>query len=140
MTETTLQKSIYIKASREQVWEHLTKPEFLAKWFHRPKTELKQGEEFAFYGRESGDKLIWGEVIDASPFDRLEYTFTVAPMGDAVSTVVWTLQAVAGGTRLSLLHSGLPQGEAAFGLTLALDHGWDKHIDDLRLQLIALTE
>jgi uncharacterized protein YndB with AHSA1/START domain len=139
MIDATLQKSIYIKASRPQVWEYLTKPEFIEKWFHTPKSELKQGEDFAMYGRDSGEKMIWGKVIDASPFDRLEYTFTIAPMGDAISTVVWTLQEVAGVTRLSLEHSGLPQRDATSGLTWALDHGCDKHIDDLRAQLIELT-
>jgi len=53
-------------------------------------------------------------------------------MGDATSTVLWTLTEVAGGTRLSLEHSGLPQGEDAFGLTLALDKGWDDHIARMR--------
>lgn len=47
-------------------------------------------------------------------------------MGGAGSTVKFTLDAVAGGgTRLSLEHSGLPTTQEAFGLTLALDKGWD---------------
>ncbi|MGB0958797.1 MAG: SRPBCC family protein [Halocynthiibacter sp.] len=59
----------------------------------------------------------------AEPFTRLEYTFTIAPMGDATSTLKWNLEDVAGGTRLSLRHDGLPQGADMFGLTLALDTG-----------------
>ena len=131
MTDTILQKSIYLKATPAQVWAHLTEPEKLAIWFHKPKTALVEGE-YEMLGAESGDKLMWGKVLLVEPFTRLEYTFTIAPMGDAVSTVRWRLEEVAGGTRLSLSHEGLPQGEEAFGLTLALDKGWDDHLARMR--------
>ena len=78
---------------------------------------------------------IWGEVRVAKPPKYLEYTFTVKPMGDAVSVVKWTLEPVAGGTRLDLLHEGLPQGAEAFGLILALDNGWDEHFGKMRVAL-----
>lgn len=131
MTDTILRKSIYLKATPAQVWAYLTEPEKLAIWFHKPETALVDGE-YEMFGAESGDKLMWGKVLLAEPFTRLEYTFTIAPMGDAVSTVRWSLDEVAGGTRLSLSHEGLPQGEEAFGLTLALDKGWDDHLARMR--------
>ncbi|MEE9375836.1 MAG: SRPBCC domain-containing protein [Rhizobiaceae bacterium] len=137
MTDTILRKSIYLNASKEQVWEYLTDPDKLAIWFHKPKAPLKGGEDYAMYGAESGDKLMWGEVLKSNPFDELEYTFTIAPMGGATSTVNWKLEDVAGGTRLSLEHTGLPQGAEAFGLTLALDKGWDDHIGRMRESLSA---
>jgi uncharacterized protein YndB with AHSA1/START domain len=128
----TLNKSIYLKASKADVWAFLTDPDKLAMWFHKPKTALAQGDAYAMYGATSGDKLMWGDIITATPHDYLEYTFTIAPMGDATSTVKWTLEDVAGGTRLSLVHEGLPAGGDAFGLTLALDKGWDGHFAQLR--------
>jgi len=131
MTDTILQKSIYLKATPAQVWAYLTEPAKLAIWFHKPKAALVEGE-YEMFGAESGDKLMWGEVLLAEPFSRLEYTFTIAPMGDMVSTVRWNLEEVAGGTRLSLSHDGLPPGEEAFGLTLALDKGWDDHLARMR--------
>ena len=57
---------------------------------------------------------------------------SVNRLGEAASTVRWTLEEVPGGTRLSLEHTGLPQGAAAFDLTLALDEGWDKHLQQMR--------
>lgn len=132
MTDNTLRKSIFLKASKPTVWAYLTDPEKLAIWFHKPKTALSDGEDYAMYGAQSGDKMMWGTVTQAAPHDVLEYTFTIAPMGDATSTVRWTLEEVAGGTRLSLEHSGLPQGEDAFGLLLALDKGWDEHLGRMR--------
>ena len=131
MTDTTLRKSIYVKATPAQVWAYLTEPAKLAKWFHRPETALTPGA-YAMFGVESGDKLMWGEVTVADPFSQLEYTFTIAPMGDAVSTVTWLLTEVPGGTNLTLHHVGLPQGADAFGLTLALDKGWDDHLGRMR--------
>jgi uncharacterized protein YndB with AHSA1/START domain len=128
----TLNKSIYLKASKADVWAFLTDPDKLAMWFHKPKTALAQGDAYAMYCTTSGDKLMWGDIITATPHSYLEYTFTIAPMGDATSTVKWTLEDVAGGTRLSLVHEGLPAGEDAFVLTLALDKGWDGHFAQLR--------
>ena len=131
MSATEIRKSIFLKATPEQVWEYLTDPDKLAIWFHKPKSPIALGD-YAMYGTESGDKLMWGTVSVCDPHERLEYTFTITPMGDAVSTVKWQLNPVAGGTQLSLQHSGLPQGEAAFGLTLALDKGWDDHLGRMR--------
>lgn len=135
MTDTTIRKAIYLQASREVVWDYLTQPDKLATWFHAPKTPLAEGRKLEMFGTESGDKLIWGDVKVARAPEYLEYSFTVKPMGDAVSTVKWTLETVAGGTRLSLEHVGLPQGADAFGLTLSLDKGWDEHIARMRTHI-----
>ena len=132
MTDSVLQKTIFLRAKPETVWAYLTEPERLAEWFHKPQRTLAQGQKLEMYGTTSGDLLIWGEVREARAPEYLEYTFTVKPMGDAVSVVKWTLTPVAGGTRLSLLHEGLPQTAEAFGLILALDNGWDEHFGKMR--------
>lgn len=132
MTNNTLRKTIFLQASRETVWQFLTQPDKIGTWFHAPTAPLKQGEEFALYGNESGDRVVWGQVREARAPEYLEYSFTIKPMNGAESTVRWTLDKVPGGTRLSLEHEGLPAGEAAFGLTLALDKGWDGHLGQLR--------
>lgn len=135
MTDNVIRKTIYLKATPEQVWDYLTDPDKLVLWFHKPKAPLEQGNELKMYGAESGNLLIWGTVNAARRPEYLEYTFTIGPMGNAVSLVKWTLTPVAGGTRLSLEHSGLPQGAEAFGLTLSLDEGWDEHIGRMRVLL-----
>ncbi len=131
MTDTILRKSIYLKTTPDKVWAYLTDPDKLAIWFHKPKTPLVKGD-YEMFGTESGDKLMWGKVLVAEPFSRLEYTFTIKPMGDQSSTVKWRLEEVPGGTHLSLVHEGLPQGAEAFDLTLALDKGWDGHLGRMR--------
>ena len=135
MTDTLIRKSIFLKATREEVWAYLTQPDKVAIWFHAPKAPLAEGQKLEMFGTESDDLLIWGDVIVARPPEYLEYTFTIKPMGDATSTVKWTLAEVPGGTQLDLSHSGLPQGVDAFGLTLALDKGWDDHIGRMRADL-----
>lgn len=134
MTDTTLTKTIYLRAAPSKVWAYLTDPDKLAIWFHKPKTPLAEGA-YEMFGTESGDKLMWGDVLVAEPFKRLEYTFSIAPMAGQSSTVKWALEEVPGGTKLSLRHEGLPQGEEAFGLTLALDKGWDDHLARMRASL-----
>ncbi len=131
MTDTVLQKTIYLKATPAQVWAYLTEPEKLAIWWMKPTAPLIEGD-YEMIGADTGDRVISGKVLIAQPFDRLEYTFTIAPMAGRISTVKWRLTQVPGGTQLSLCHEGLPQGADAFDLILALDEGWDKHIARMR--------
>lgn len=137
MTDNTIRKAIYLKASRVHIWDHLTKPELLKTWFHVPSTELTMGEPYEMFGRESGEKLCWGRVRDATPYDRLEYTFSMEQTHGVKSKVIWSLKEVENITRLSLVHSGLPRKAEELGLTLALDKGWDDHIAQLRVALDA---
>lgn len=134
MTETVLTKTIYLRATPAKVWDYLTDPDKLAIWFHKPKAALAAGA-YEMFEVESGDRLMWGEILVAEPFKRLEYTFSVKPMMGQSSTVKWVLEEVPGGTKLSLRHEGLPQGEEAFGLTLALDKGWDDHLARMRASI-----
>lgn len=138
MTDNTLRKSIYVKASRAQVWDFLTQPEQMKTWFHAPKAPLELGEHFELFGANSDEKLAWGRVRDYSEGERLEYTFSIAAMDGEKSKVIWTLKDAEPGTRVSLVHSGLPRGAQKFDLLLALDKGWDAHIADMRTQLIDL--
>lgn len=135
MTHRTLRKTIFLRADRAEVWDFLTQPEHLAKWFHAPKAPLAEGEKLEMFGTESGNLLIWGEVRVMRPPEYLEYTFTVKPMGDAESLVKWTLMEVPGGTQLALEHEGLPASAEAFDLILALDKGWDGHFGQMRAAL-----
>ncbi len=132
MTGNTIRKSIFLKADADTVWQWLTDPDKLAIWFHKPPKPLQDGEAFEMFGTTSGDRLIWGEVKQARRPHHLEYSFVVKPLGDHETRVIWTLEDVPGGTRLTLEHAGLPAGAEAFDLTLALDKGWDDHISRMR--------
>ncbi len=129
---TTIRKSIYLAADKPTVWAFLTEVDKVKVWFHRYDADLENGREYRIFGQDTGKELGRGTVLRAEPHDLLEYTFAIGPMEGADSTVLWTLEAVAGGTRLSLEHSGLADGAEGFGLVLALDKGWDDHLARMR--------
>ena len=138
---TTIQKTIFIKASRETVWSFLTEASKLAQWFHAANANLEEGKPYALLGDASDpeSKMCWGDVQTVDKPSTLIYTFSVKPMGDAVTTVSWTLEEAAGGTRLTLVHEGVGEATeaAGFGVLFALDVGWDKHFEKLRTVAVA---
>ncbi len=131
MENGTIEKTIHIAAPREMVWDYLTKSEHLAKWFHRPDSDLGDGQDFDMKGKD-GDVLCTGNVDEMHPHDRLSYSFTAGPMNGLVTRVAWTLTVVPGGTRLGLVHSGFGADATGFGLLAAFDKGWDGHLIRLR--------
>lgn len=135
MTATTITKSVFLNAPKQVVWEFLTKKDKLARWFHPAEDDLREGEAYTLLDqRNDMTRICWGTVLEMRPYDSLVYTFTVKPLEGAMTTVRWTLEEAAGGTRLSLEHEGIEQaaGEAAFMMLSALDAGWDEHFGRLR--------
>jgi len=138
---TTISKSIFLAASRDTVWEYLTDKDKLGQWFHPAADSLSEGKPFALLAdpADSDSKICWGDVLSAKKPSSLSYTFTIKPLGGAVTTVSWTLEEAAGGTKVTLTHEGIGEaaGEAALGLLMALDEGWDKHFSKLRDLVVA---
>ena len=134
MTTHVIEKTLVLPHSREKVWDYLTKSDELAKWIHRTETDLSDNDGFSM-PREDGDPLCWGEVQEMSPPERLTYSFTARPMNGLMTTVTWELEAIETGTRLRMVHTGIPAGAEAFGLLTAFDKGWDGHFVRLRADL-----
>ncbi len=137
MTNNTIIKTIFINASPDTVWDYLTDKDKLATWFHPAEANLETGKPFSLVSKSdegTSEKICWGNVLKMDRPKTLVYTFTIKPLGGAETTVTWTLEATHGGTRLLLEHSGIDKaaGEAALGLLMALDSGWDKHFAALR--------
>ncbi len=137
MSETTITKTIFLKADTDTVWTFLTDKDRLAEWFHPAEADLRQGSDYALMGRaEDGSavKKCWGSVVESKRPEKLVYTFTIEPLGGAMTTVTWLLEEAFGGTRLTLRHEGIGEaaGDAALPLLTALDTGWDAHLGRLR--------
>lgn len=136
MSTTNINKSIFIAASRDTVWDYLTDKDKLGEWFHPAEANLVEGMPYALLEdpTDSDSKMCWGDVLSAKKPSFLSYTFTIKPLGGAMTTVNWSLEEAAGGTRVSLTHEGIGEaaGDAALGLLMALDAGWDKHLSALR--------
>ena len=136
MSTTTINKSIFLAAPRETVWDYLTDKDKLGEWFYPAAENLVEGKSYALLGdaADSNSKMCWGDVLSAKEPSFLSYSFTIKPMGGAMTTVNWTLEEAAGGTRVTLIHEGIGEaaGDAALGLLMALEEGWDKHFVKLR--------
>ncbi len=75
--------------------------------------------------------MCWGQVKEMRPHEYLRWSVTIGPLNGVMTSVEWRLETVPGGTRLSLEHSGLPEGIKGFGLVGALDKGWHEHLSRL---------
>lgn len=136
MTDT-IHKTAFFAATQEQVWEYLTDKDKLGTWFHPAKENLVEGNDYELLCMtDDGTRVpqIWGKVLKATPYHTLTYTFIIHPFEGRETTVSWTLEPIAGGTRLRLAHKGVSAaaGDKALDLLMALDKGWDKHLNAFR--------
>jgi len=137
MNSTTISKTIFIDAPRETVWSYLTEKDKLALWFHTANANFTEGKDYYFTHKnrdEDNKPLIWGKVVTMEAPNKLVYTFTIEPFGEADTTVTCLLEEAATGTRLSLMHEGVAEatGPMAMQLLMSLDSGWDEHLSDFR--------
>ena len=142
MTDATLTKTIFFAASREVVWSFLTEADKLALWFHRADADLAEGRDYALIGQAadgSDVRQCWGKVLRMEPPSILVYSFTIKPLAGAMTKVTWRLEEAHGGTMVTLTHEGIAEaaGQAALGLIMALDAGWDEHLVRLRAAVAA---
>ncbi|MGR3714850.1 MAG: SRPBCC family protein [Shimia sp.] len=129
--DTTIRKSVFLAAPKTRVWDFLTKADLLGNWFHPADADLAEGKDYMLRSQNEGDKMCWGKVEEAKPHDYMKWSFTVGPMNGEMTTVEWQLADAPGGTRLTLVHSGLPTDTDAFGLVMALDKGWNGFLSNL---------
>ena len=127
----TIRKSVMLSASKDTVWDHLTRAELLGKWFNPARADLSEGQPYELYNAANDDTLCWGTVEKLSPKDHMRWSFTVSPLNGTMTTVTWDLETVPGGTQLSLVHSGLPEGAEDFAVVLGFDKGWHEFMGRL---------
>jgi uncharacterized protein YndB with AHSA1/START domain len=99
-------------APRELVWDVITNPERIGRWWGRHHTEtiveeqdVRVGGRWRYVSRASDreDVPFQGEFLELDPPARLVYTFTVdiPGMSDTVGVITTTLEDVDGRTRLT---------------------------------------
>lgn len=134
MSDPVMIKTIYLKATREKVWRHLTEKDLLARWFHETDRDLTANASFQYYSFDldrADRKLMWGQVLEIDPPQKLVHTFTHQWLKGVVTTVTWELVAIDGGTQLTMTHQGIPDIEQLSDH----DKGWDEHMQRLRMML-----
>jgi uncharacterized protein YndB with AHSA1/START domain len=107
---TTQVYQLFIKATPEQVWDAITKPEFTTRYFFASRIELADGRRRA-YG-PNGE--LWGDsaILEQDPPRRLvhEWAGLYDPelAEEEPSRVTWEIEPQDGGfTKLTLVHDRL---------------------------------
>jgi uncharacterized protein YndB with AHSA1/START domain len=123
-------RSIEIPAPPSAVWPWLSTPEGLRRWLS-PEVEidLRIGGAYRMLG-EDGSTWITGTVLDLVPEGRLVLSWLEEEAGWIhPGRLVVTLQPVAAGTRVELVHDGFAGiGKPGWAGTMeAYERGADKH-------------
>lgn len=111
-----------IRATPEQVFRALTDPEELMKWWGAKGTltgahvNLRPGGEYRFEFLSPQGDAAWvkGQYQVVDPSRRIVKTWFNSKFPDLRNTVELNLAPIAGGTRLTLVHSGLAGRPEAF--------------------------
>jgi uncharacterized protein YndB with AHSA1/START domain len=111
--QTTQVYELYIKASPEQIWDAITKPEFTAKYFYgtRVQSSLEPGSPILYLAPDDG-VMVEGEIVESDPPRRLVQSwhplFDEAMRAEPPSRVTWEIEPQDdGSTRLTVVHDRL---------------------------------
>jgi uncharacterized protein YndB with AHSA1/START domain len=109
----TFRDSIYIEAPPSVVFEYFTKPETLASWMgDRAILDPRPGGQFIVFFDQ---RAVEGRYVEIEPPTRLVISWGrvgSAAFAPGSSTLEVTLTTEGTGTRVQIVHSGLPKAEA----------------------------
>ena len=108
--QTTQVYSVFIKATPEQIWDAITKPEFSHKYFYGSHVTVTP-ETYRSLDGEGGD-LVTGTVLEYEPPHRLVHAWQALydpdTAGEPESRVTWEIAAQDGGySQLIVTHDRL---------------------------------
>ncbi|MHB9146574.1 MAG: SRPBCC family protein [Symbiobacteriia bacterium] len=111
----------------ERVWRALTDSGAMARWLMPNDFQPRAGHKFQFQDKAApgGGGVIDCEVLELDEPHKLVYTWNARGMN---TVVTWTLEAVSGGTRLRLEHTGFSGPQAAFAAS-AMGTGWNSILE-----------
>ena len=125
----------------DAIWNAITKSEEISTWFIKADFKAEKGYQYTFTAEpnEKGCTVISGEIKNANPY-ILIYTWIVGDTS-VETTVKWELEAVNGGTKLYLEHSGISNyaGDTAVAMFESFNGGWDNCINELSAYLKELV-
>jgi uncharacterized protein YndB with AHSA1/START domain len=117
MTEINLATQVYqvfIKATPEQIWEAITTPAFIAKYFHGAHAEstFEAGASYKSYSPDGSQLWVDGEIFASEPPRRLQLSwrslYDEETANEPPSRVTWEIEANDGGiSKLTVVHDQL---------------------------------
>lgn len=129
---------LYIKASQEAVWDAITNPAMVAKFFHGAQVEstYEVGAKLRSLSPDGSD--VWGDntILECDPPRRLVHTwrslYDPELAAEPESRVTWEIEPQAGGfSRLTLIHDRLDNSPK----TGASVKGWSYILSNLKTVL-----
>ena len=140
MTEQATQVySVFIRATPEQVWDGITKPEFTTRYFHGTRIEstFEPGAPYLSLAGDGDQTLVDGEVLESDPPRMLKHTWRALydpeTASEPFSRVTWEIEPQDGGvTKLTVVHDQL---EAAPKTAESVAGGWSYVLSGLKTLL-----
>jgi uncharacterized protein YndB with AHSA1/START domain len=140
MTEQTTQVySVFIRATPEQVWDAITKPEFTTRYFHGTRIEstFEPGAPYLSLAGDGDETLVDGEILESDPPRMLRHTWRALydpeTASEPFSRVTWEIEPQEGGvTKLTVVHDQL---EAAPKTAEGVAGGWSYVLSGLKTLL-----
>ena len=140
MTEQTTQVySVFIRATPEQVWDGITKPEFTARYFYGSVIDStwQKGAAYAGWAADRSQQYVDGEVLEADPPHKLVTTWRALydpeTAAEPFSRVTWEIEPAGGHvTKLTVVHDEL---EAAPKTAANVAGGWSYVLSGLKTLL-----
>jgi uncharacterized protein YndB with AHSA1/START domain len=132
---TTQVYQLYIKATQEQVWDAITNPDIVAKFFHGARVESTYEVGSRLRSLSPDRTTTWGDntVLECEPPHRLVHTwrslYDPEMAAEPESRVTWEIEAQPGGfAKLTLVHDRLD----ASPNTAASVKGWSYILSNLK--------
>jgi uncharacterized protein YndB with AHSA1/START domain len=138
MTEQATQVySVFIRATPEQVWDGITKPEFTTRYFHGTKIDSTFEPGAPYLSVAGGETVVDGEVLESDPPRMLKHTWRALydpeTASEPHSRVTWEIEPQEGGvTKLTVTHDQL---EAAPKTAASVAGGWSYVLSGLKTLL-----
>jgi uncharacterized protein YndB with AHSA1/START domain len=127
--------TVEVGATPDRVFEALTSADIL-QWWVRPgifdtrewSGDIRTGGEWRASGLGRGNPyVLQGEFLDVDPPRRLVHTWQGAGAPGGPTTVIYELEAVEGGTRITLRHEGFEQRATCAATCI----GWETSFEAL---------
>jgi uncharacterized protein YndB with AHSA1/START domain len=126
---------LYIKATQEQLWDAITNPEIVAKFFHGARVESTYEVGTKIRSFSPDRTQAWGDntILESDAPRRLVHTwrslYDADMAAEAESRVTWEIEAQPGGiSKLTLIHDRL-EGSPK---TAASVRGWSYILSNLK--------
>lgn len=110
LSDREIRHAITINAPIEKVWAEITKvgTKQRAQLDSILDTTFTPGDPLYYKSEDGARVFMVGRVIECSPMTTFSHTQTLTMRDDPLTVVTWSLEAVDGRTRVTLVNSGWP--------------------------------